>query len=170
MTPRIARSIASVLVLLLIFLPGAVLAKQRRGAELMIARKNRTQVSGELIALKQDSLLLLGPLEQDLSVELIEVSKITVFKKSPATKGFLTGFLIGGLAGGIAGGAVNNDNRTYIIVSGALLFGFVGGFIGLAIGSAAGSEETIAFEGLPEAEVQKVKKRLRGMARMPDAQ
>lgn len=171
MTPRVRRSIASVLALWAISLPGALLAKERRGADLDIVRRNGLRSSGELIAVKQSSLLLLNAAGQDVSVESADISSLTIHKKSRATKGSLTGFLIGSVVGGIAGAAVDiGEYKSQGVVLGALVFGIAGGFIGMVAGSASGSSETIDFEKLPEPEVQKAMTRLRGMARMPSAQ
>lgn len=54
----------------LLFPSGALFAKQRQGAQLVITKTDGTEIRGELIAVKQDSTLLLesssgigGPIE-----------------------------------------------------------------------------------------------------------
>ncbi len=158
------------LIVLFISLPGAALAKERRGADLDVVRRNGLRASGELIAVKQSSLVLLNLAGQDVSVEFAEISSLTIHKASWATKGSLIGFLIGGIAGGIAGAAVDTgEYKSERVILGALVFGIAGGFIGMVAGSASGSSEKIDFERLSEPEARKVEVRLRGMARMPTA-
>ncbi len=173
MTPRVRRSIASVLALVVISLPGAVRARERRGADVVVIRKNRIQVSGELIAVKQDSLLLLNRVAQDVSIKFVDVSAIRVFKKSHASTGFLIGFLVGGAAGAAWGYSRNSGDpgdQKMAAGAGVLLFGGLAGVLGVAIGEAAGRDETIIFDGLSESEAKKAKSRLRSMAKVPTAQ
>lgn len=173
MTPTVRRLTASVLVVTFLSLPGAMLAQEKRGANLVVALKDGSSVAGELIAVKQNSLLLLSPVGKDESVELSRISTITIAKKSKAGSGFLIGFLVGGIAGGVLGHKLNEgdpDYETTGAVAGVVLFGALAGLIGLGIGAAAGSDETVDFEGMTEAEAKLELNRLRGMARMRTAQ
>ena len=54
------KSIALFLVISLLALIGNLLAKERRGAKLIIQKKDDQQVKGKLITVKQNSLLLLS--------------------------------------------------------------------------------------------------------------
>jgi len=173
MTPGIRRFFASMLVVLFLTLPGAVLAQEKRGANLIVALKDGPSVAGELIAVRQNSLVLVSPAGKDETVEISRISIIFIAKKSKAGKGFLTGFLVGGIAGGVLGSQFNKGDEGYegrAILAGVLLFGALGGLIGLGIGAASGGVETIEFAGLSETQKSQVLKRLRGMARMPAAQ
>lgn len=172
MTRGIRRQIALALIVSLVLLPEALSAKGRQGAGLIVVRKDGSQVTGELIAVKQDSLVLLNPVGKDDSVAVADISSVTVDKPSKAGKGFLIGLLVGGAGGAIAGALVPTDEgyQALAIGAGVLVFGAAGGLIGLGLGAAAGSDETIDFRGLSEAEVGQVLVRLRGMARMPAAQ
>ncbi len=163
---------ASVLIALLVLIPPILSAKDKRGAELIVSRKVGYSASGELIAVKLDSLLLLGPTGKDVSIAIDEIGAVSIVKKSKATKGFLTGLLIGGVAGGVAGAAVNagSEYKGMNVVYGVLIFGTVGGFIGGLSGAAGGREEKIDFQGLAEPQLKKALDRLRGMARMSNAQ
>ncbi len=169
MTPGIRRFIASMLVVLFLTLPGAVLAQEKRGANLIVALKDGPSVAGELIAVRQNSLVLVSPAGKDESIEISRISTITIAKKSKAGSGFLTGFLVGGIAGGVLGSRAD-EYQGGAILAGVLLFGALGGLIGLGIGAASGGVETIEFAGLSETQKSQVLKRLRGMARMPAAQ
>jgi hypothetical protein len=172
MTLRVRRLVASALVVSFISLPGALSAQGKRGVDLIVTPKDGPSVSGELIAVKQSSLLLLTPVGKDVSVDLYQILTIIIAKKSKAGSGFLTGFIIGGIAGGILGASGEDPpvGKGGAIFLGALLIGGVCGLVGLGIGAAAGSDETIEFGSLSEAEASQALDRLRGMARMRSAQ
>ncbi len=161
------------LVAMLVLLPALLPAKERRGAEVTIAWKSGLQVSGELIAVRQDSLLLVNRVGQDVSVKLAEISSVTVLRKAHGGTGFLVGFLAGAAAGAALGYGRNKGDPSdqHLAALGlGVLFGALGGLVGAGIGTAAGRDITIVFKGLSEAEVQKAAARLRGMARMKTVQ
>ncbi len=172
MTRTVRRLIASVLVVSFLSLPGALSAQGGRGANLVVALNDGSSVSGELIAVKQSSLLLLSPVGKDETVELFRISTITIDKPSKSGTGFLIGFVVGGVAGGALGASGEDPTvgKGGAIFLGALLIGGLTGLIGLAIGAAAGGDETIAYASLSEVEAHKVLDKLRGMARMKSAQ
>ncbi len=149
--------------------PMAATAKERRGAGLVVASKDRSSVGGELIAVRRDSLLLLTAAGKDESVRIEEISSISIVKESRAGTGALVGLLVGGVVGGAASA---NENSGYgeAIAFWVLLSGFIGGGIGLAIGEMAGMDRTIRLESLDEPGKKEALDRLRGMARMKDAQ
>jgi hypothetical protein len=103
MTCGIRRHIASMLVVLFLTLPGAMLAQEKRGANLIVALKDGPSVGGELIAVKQNALVLMSPAGKGESVDIDKISTIAVAKRSKAGSGFLIGFVIGGIAGGFLG-------------------------------------------------------------------
>lgn len=169
MATSIKRVMASALALFLVALPEAAMAKERRGAGLVVATKDGSSVGGELIAVRQDSLLLLTAAGKDESVRTDDISSITIVKESKAGTGFLVGFLVGGAVGGAAS-ARENSHYGEGMAFWVLLSGFIGGGIGLAIGEIAGTDRTIRLESLDEPGKNKALDRLRGMARMKDAQ
>jgi hypothetical protein len=62
-----------------------MMAKERRGAELMITKTDGQQIAGELIAVKPSSLLLLNPKTgADVSIEIGDIAVIKIMKKSKA--------------------------------------------------------------------------------------
>jgi hypothetical protein len=176
MNSGIRSIISSVLIVSFISLPGALSAKGGRGANLIVALKDGPSVAGELIAVKQDSLVLVSPAGKDETVEFDKVSTITIVKKSKAGNGLLIGLLVGGIAGGAWGVSQSKgyepmfDTLGEGLFTGILLFGTISGLVGLGIGAAAGTDKMIRMEGLSETQKSQVLKRLRGMARMPAAQ
>jgi hypothetical protein len=159
--------------LFLVALPEAAMAQEKRGADLIVTPRDGYAVAGELIAVKQNALVLMSPAGKDESIEIYRISTITIARKSKAGSGFLIGFLVGGVGGAVLGHNLNKgdpDYETTGAVAGFVLFGALAGLIGLGIGAASGGDETIEFAGLSEAEIHKVLDKLRGMARMRTAQ
>ena len=166
---EIKKLIASALTVSLIILPGALLAQERRGATVVVTRKTGGQVAGELLAVKQDSLLLLSPVGKDESVDIADIKTIEIVRKHTAGSGFLIGFLAGGIAGGVLGSQWNKGDPGYkgrAILPGVLLFGALGGLAGLGIGAVARADKMIELERMPDPAVKKTLAGLRMKARM----
>ena len=113
MARGLKKLIASALIGSLIILPGVLLAQERRGAMVVVTRKTGGQVAGELIAVRQDSLLLLSPVGKDESVDIPDIWTIEIVRKHKAGSGFLIGFLAGGIAGGVLGSQWNKGDSSY---------------------------------------------------------
>ena len=139
---------------------------QKPGAKLVIKKKDGQQVKGELIAVKQNLLLLLDTEGKDESIDIADIRIIRIVKKSKAVK---YGLLVGGglgLIGGISqiGEEVHGFIPTFID-------GFIfGALIGVIAGAVAGTDKTIQIEGKSEAEIKEVLVELRKKARVPDFQ
>jgi hypothetical protein len=164
MKKRFGNLVATVLALLILVLPGALSARERRGANLVITLKDGHFVTGELIAVKPDSLLLLA--EKDESVDLAGIRSIRIVRKSKARLGGLYGSLAGTLIGGIEV-ALEGGTRTEIGL-GLVFGGILGGAVGLGVGAIAGTDKTIQFEGKSESEIKQALSYLRGKARIRD--
>lgn len=159
------------LVLLLLSLPTLLSARERRGADLVITLKDGQTVTGELIAVRPSSLLLLSPAGKDESIDVAGVSEIKVVRKSRALKGALYGFLagaVGGIALAYAVRMTEESVKPIIYPLGAAAGGTVGGLIGLGIGAIAGQAKTIRLEGTSESDLKGVLADLRTVARVPD--
>ena len=91
-------------------------AKERRGAKIKIYKTKPymegtpweipPDISGELITVKQDSLLLLDAEGKDVSVAISEIKVIVVMKKSRPLFGAGIGLLGGAGSGAIVGYAI----------------------------------------------------------------
>lgn len=130
------------LIILVAVAPVAAQTGQRRGADLVVTRLDGTRVSGELIAVKPDSILLLDR-ATDVSVGLADIRSVRIVRRSPiillTVAGFLAasgtvglisepaeewGWFMAGLAsvgGGIAGlasGLISDRDRRPDLVTG----------------------------------------------------
>ena len=163
--------IALFLVFSILAISSNLYAKERRGAELIILKKDGQQVGGELIAVKQNSLLLKDSESgADASVDIKDIKKITIVKKSMFWKGVLYGLLIGG-GGGAMWGATNpgTDAEAWVYsLALAAVFGPPGALIGGIIGVVAGKDKTIQIEGKSDLEIKEVLEKLRTKARIRD--
>ena len=148
----------------------------RRGAEISIIRTDGGQLEGELITVRGDALVLLVD-GLDASVDLGEISHITVVKKSHLLEGAGYGLLIGGGAGAVLGLAMGDDKPHFVYFTAgqkALLLGMAlgaaGAIAGLIAGAEAGGAQIISMESryTPEGKARILKK-LNDLARIRSA-
>jgi hypothetical protein len=170
MKPSFERPVATVLACLMLVLPGALSARDRRGTDIRVALKDGRTVTGELIAVKPDSLLLLGPAGKDESIGVADIATIRILKKRRPGRGALYGTLIGGAAGGLVGYAAlpkGMDEYPGLIAMGiGFCTAVLGGFIGLVSQSGSDLGKEIVIAGRPEAEVKGSWARLNRLARL----
>jgi hypothetical protein len=170
------RFISLVLIFSLMMLSANLYAKERRGAKLIVTKKNGYQTEGELITVKPNSLLLLDTEGKDVSVSIADINVIRIVKKSKALLGAGLGFLIGAGVGAIVGLVADKviDLGDYIWgpQDSALLGGAIGGTAGALgggfIGASAGKNVTIQIEGMTDFKIQETLDKLRKKARIRD--
>jgi len=144
-------------------------SKERRGAKLIVTKKDGYQTEGELITVKPNSFLLLDAEGKDVSVGIEDIKVIRVVKKSKALLAAGLGFLTGAAVGAAVGGQLSEawwwDHGTEICaVIGGFAFGILGGFIV----SSAGKDKTIQIEGMTDSEIREALDYLRKKARIRD--
>ncbi len=176
MNPASKKFISLFLIFSLVMLSANLYAKERRGAKLIITKKDGPLIEGELIAVKQNSLLLLDTDGKDLSVDIADIKVIRVMKKSNVGKGALYGLLISGAAGALLGFASGDDESGFLLnftaeekalIAGASL-GITGLILGVTIGATSGKDKTIQLEGMSDSEIQEALDKLRKKARIRD--
>jgi hypothetical protein len=175
MKRRLGKWNVTVLALMMFVLPGAVSARERRGAIIVITLKDGHLSAGELIAVKPDSLLLLDSAGADQSVDLAGIKSIRIVKKSKALRGAAWG-LLAGLAGTaiFASGQKETDNpltafgQGMEVAGAAIAFGGIGSVLGIGGGLLAGKDKTIQLEGKSESEVGQALAYLRKKSRIRD--
>lgn len=157
------RLFATGLAFAILVLPGTLSARERRGANIVVTMKSGQSVSGELIAVKPDSLLLFAG--KDESVDLVGIRSIRIVKKDKALLGAICGLLAGDAAGIIYGHSRPEREAAGLSV---LVFVPAGVIIGAGAGLFAGKDKIIQLEAMPESEVGKALAYLRGKARIRD--
>ncbi len=167
--------IALFLVFSLLALSGNLFAKERRGAKLIIAKKDAQQVEGELITVKPNSLLLLDAEGKDVSINVADIKVIRIVKKSKGLQGIGLGLLIGAGTGAILGysGGGNPDQlfgftAAEAALMGGIFLGAIGLLVGGTLGFASGIDNTIQIEGMTDSEIRKALEKLRKKARIRD--
>ncbi|KPK78725.1 MAG: hypothetical protein AMJ89_00540 [candidate division Zixibacteria bacterium SM23_73] len=167
------------LVFSLLALSGNLIAKERRGAKLVIQKKDGQEVSGELIAVKKNSLIMLVS-GADASIDIQDIAVIKIVKKSKLWKGAGLGLLLGGLGGAMFADATTDPeergdffnppprrviNRKSDYITGcAISLAIIGGIAGLL----DGKDKINQIEGKSDLEVKKALEKLRPKARIPD--
>ena len=163
--------IALFLIFSLMMLSANLYAKERRGAKLIVTKKDGQLIEGELITVKPNSLLLLDTEGKDVSVDIGDVRVIRIVKKSKVLQGLGIGLLVGGGSGILLGATESAGAEGFEGLGGAViaLLGIVGGLlIGGVAGSSAGKDEAIPIEGKPPAFIEFNLEKLRMKARIRD--
>ena len=143
-------------------------AKERKGADLLIQKTDGTQVRGELIAVKENSLLLMERESgADVTVDVEDIRVIKILKKSKISTGSIVGAGFG--AALIALGLIINEGDLGAPGIYAVCLAIPVG-IGALFGIAAGADKTIQFEGKSNSEIQKILEKLRKKARVRNSQ
>lgn len=150
---RIGKAAATLFLFGLVF--GAVVQParaERKGAELVITRTDGGQIQGELIAVRGETLILLVS-GLDASVDLGEVSHITVVKKSRAMTGLGIGALAGVCFGLAVGSSSKSDEHGFMFKTAAdkgimsgMAIGVPAAVIGLIVGGVSGIDKNISME------------------------
>jgi len=153
--------------------------ERKRGATLIITKKDGQQIEGELITVKEDSLLLLDTAGKDVSVSIADIKVIKIVKKSQFWVGALSGFLMGGAFGASLGISYAEKEKSkpvllagymadWAILGYGLGLGAIGALLGGSIGAAVGKDKTIQIEGTTDLEIKEALEKLRKKARIRD--
>lgn len=172
MNPTSKKLISLFLVFSLMLLSVNLYAEERRGAELIITKKDGQQIRGELITVKSNSLLLLNAEGKDVSVDIADIEVIRIVKKSKALLGAGAGLVILGGIGvliSLISGWEDEEGGKWMP---AILCGSVGASYGLStgaiIGAVAGIDKKIQIEGMSDAEIQETLNKLSKKGRIRD--
>lgn len=173
MNPISKKFIAVFLISSFIMLSVTLYAKERRGAKVIITKRDGKLFEGELIVVKPTSLLLLNKEGKDESIDIADIKVIRVINKSKILSGAGIGLLIGG---GIGASLVflSGDNPSYFfsVSATALIAGVELGSIGLLIGAVggafAGTDKTFLIEGRNPRSIKSILNYLRKKARVRD--
>ncbi len=167
MNPTSKKLLSLFLVLSLMMLSVNLYSKERRGAKLIVTKKDGWQLEGELITVKPTSLLLLDTEGKDVSFDIADIKVIRIVKKSKPLLGAGIGLLIGVVPGALIGYKVGwrtSEGAVYGGVIGGVTAALIGGFIGISLGK----EVTIQIEGKSDLEIEEAMDKLRKKARIRD--
>jgi hypothetical protein len=149
-------------------------AKDRRGATVRVGLKTGASVQGELILVREDSLLIRDRSGRELAYNIGEIMSLSITGRRRFPAAFV-GF-VAGVAVGYAVGA-NPTNWPHaeetLVLNGigkGLLFGGLGALAGSLLSMNSRREDTRYFllEGMTERQVQEALALLRKKARNPD--
>jgi hypothetical protein len=163
--------IALFLIFSLVMLSANLYAKERRGAKLIVTKKDGQRIKGELITVKPNSLLLLNTKGRDVSVKIEEIKEIVLMKRVNALGGAIAGFLVGGLVGGkisVSGESPFSERYDETALIGILIGGALGLLSGILIVKNLAGKEKIQIEGMTDSEIQETLDKLRKKARICD--
>ena len=167
------------LVFCIVALSGNLGAQVRKGVKISIEQNDDQIISGELISVKRDSLLLLDPETQaDLSMPLSAVKSITVNNKSRILELGLLGVLGGASVQGLTGKSskeVKSETQMRDKVAtkrnpSFILGGVIAGGVGVLLGAVIGMNKTIQIHGRSDADIQKDLEKLSKQARVKGIQ
>jgi len=171
MNPKSKKLVSLLLVFSLLMLSANLYAKEKRGAKLLITKKDGWQREGELITVKPNSLLLLDTDGKDVSIDIANIKVIRVVKKSKVLQGLGVGLLIGAGTGAVWGAQVGENDlfsAEETVLVDAIFFGVIGLLIGGIAGAVVGTDKTIQIEGMTNSEIQETLDYLRKKARIRD--
>ncbi len=158
-----------------LFCPGNLWAK-RNGAQLQITKLDGDVIEGELLKVKDNSLLVMTTgSETGVTVDMNEIIQLKIKKKRTFGKGAVPGLLVGVGIGIVAGLAGNYDGEGFIKSKGegAFASGLTLGVLGLGVGGITGSlggqyYKKIQVQGKSPYKIRKIMLKLKEMARFKD--
>lgn len=175
------------LVFSLLLLSGELFSREKKGAHIIVHKKDGQILECELIAVQTTNLLLQN--SKTSYMERINIDDVRTIVISMKPK-FVLRIFVGSLVGGAIGctlGFLEGDEPDYpqvVSLKGggwepgataekkALIYGlagvFIGGATGASIGGLIGNEKQIEFEGASEIELKQALEYLRKKAKVPN--
>jgi len=164
--------VALFLALCFVTLSGRLIAGERQGAKLLITKKDGQTVLSELVAAKQNSIVVLSYSGADEAINVSDIRSVEIMKHSRMLEGVVCGILVCGMAGLAIGSANDPPGFMHGIKSaeGAGIGALAGVPVGLVLGHLLGSPERFQIEGKSPEEVKAILEKLRSKGRVPDFQ
>jgi hypothetical protein len=139
--------------------------KQKHGTNLVILKKDGRQIRSELIAVKENSLLLLeSESGAGVFIDIGDVWMIKIVKKSKFLLRTGQGLLVGGGVGLLVGNEDQGLKGILAFFSITILGAIIGGMAGVN----SGIDKIIQIEGMSDSEIQETLHKLRKKARIRD--
>jgi len=168
MSKRGDRFILILIVTFLFVLAGSINARQKAGAEVVVQKIEGTKVEGELLKVKENSLVVHQMDSGGISIPIAEIAKIRVIKKTKWGKGLLWGMVAGAGTGAFIAYS-NPEPEGFRGASGAKILGLAFGVMGAGLGSiislADGIDSHYALAGKPQTYINRIMEKLKKKAR-----
>lgn len=167
-----------IFILTFFILLGNLSARDRKkGADIIVQKKDGKTIKGELLAVKNDAIILMDSINlSGIKMKSKEIQKITIAKKSGFFKGLGLGLVIGGGSGALLGLASGDDKSGWFSMTagekaavGGLGFGILGALAGGIVGAIKGVDESVVLEGRTPEEMERVLIKLNTKSRFPQA-
>ena len=166
------------LIIIIFSICGQMSAKDRKkGAHVMIQKKDGKTIIGELLTVKSDVIILMNSLDQTgITQSVNDIKKITIVKKGRFFKGLGLGLIIGGGSGAVLGLASGDDKPGFLSMTagekaaaGGLGLGILGALAGGILGAIKGIDESVVLEGRTPKDMSRILKKLNSKSRSPQA-
>jgi hypothetical protein len=159
------------LAILLSGVPTALSAQGRLGAEIQVSLISQGTVSGELIGINAEKMVLqVGPRERTVAIS--EVASVRVFRESLTPLAMVIGGVAGGFVGYAIGKKKNEPAATENPSSSQWVGAGVGAVAGAALGFLSGSlishDKIYEFQGMSQEKIDAAIRELSKKARVPD--
>jgi len=161
------------------FFPARLSFAEKQGANIIVTLKDRPPASGELLAVREDSLILMDSISKvGLTIDFNDIKSVQIIRKSQVLLGMLGGFAVG-LAISSAtkhqypytgDDLISSELNAVVHFAAAATAITLGATaVGVLIGGAIGTDKTIIVRGYSPLEVKNILWKLRSKAKMPEA-
>jgi hypothetical protein len=165
------------IIIFLLFDPHILLPKEKRGVKLEIKKRDGQTMSGELLAVKKNILILgvgYSVLLTGEEVEITDIQLIRIVRSSNFGQAAVLGSIIGGVVGVGVGLSIKNEGfEKNLKPLQTMMLGLAGGVVGslfVILVDASIGPEKIQIEGISNAKLAYILEELRKKARFPDYQ
>ena len=167
--------VAAVALLALSFAMPSAAKEKRKGAEVLIHKKDGQKIKAELLAVKEGRLILMDSSDfTEVTCAVEDIRSLCVVKRTKILKGLGLGSLSGGIAGSALGLLSGDDKPGFMSFTAgqkAVLIGVVlaatGGIIGGVSGAIKGIDESVDLEGRSSEDIEGILRKLDREAHFP---
>lgn len=156
---------------------GRYAAGEKQGANIIVLKKSGQEITGELILVRKDTLVLMeSETTMTIPVNIDEIEEIIIKKKSQLLKWTVLGTLViggaGAAAGYMQGGDVGEAEYRYSAGDkarrGFIIMGLGGLLLGGLIGATLGKDDIIQMADIPPYKIKIIMSKLNSLARVKE--